>query len=140
MAKKGMIKIAIVVSIIFLFITPFQILKSYKSVKEERKEYSLDYENKVGNDNEYKESAMYYEEDIQETETAIYLYYNTIRIVLGSLQICLLLSLILFLILIIICKTKKEIIGKENIAIMSCILFIFIVISFILYTVSWPIW
>lgn len=112
MVKRRMIEIAVAVSIIFLFLSTYRIIKCYDDVILARNEYDLSVQNNIDDDSRYKESAIYYA-SMPETATNVNLYYNIVRILSENLKTCLLLSLILFLILTIICKIKKEIIEKN---------------------------
>ena len=132
MAKKGIIRISVVVSIIFLFMTTFQIIKCYQSVREERREYDLECQNRIDDAPKYMESEMYYK-NIPFTATNTYLQNTISEIFVKNLQMCLLCSIILFLILAIRCKIKKEKIGKENIAIISWIILLFMMVNCILF-------
>lgn len=138
--KKGIMAIIVITGITFLLLTAYLVKYNEEILNEERNAYNLNYQNEINDDSELRKSAIY-SANMPDAITHRYLYYYIIiKILLQSSQTSLFFSLILFLILVIICKVKKEIIEKENFIIMSITLFLFIIVSFILFLVSWPVY
>lgn len=138
--KKGIMAIIVITGITFLLLIAYLVKYNEEILNEERNAYNLNYQNEINDDSERGKSAIY-SANMPDTMTHRYLYYYIIiKILLQSSQTSLFFSLILFLILVIICKVKKEIIEKENFIIMSITLFLFIIVSFILFLVSWPVY
>mgnify|MGYP001279607222 CR=1 FL=1 len=130
-ARKGIILIVITVCITFLILMTYQMIEDYGKVKKEKEEYDswnekMEYDDKIP-------SAQPISSGATSLTIAELLFRDGIKFLLKSIQICLFIALILFIIWLTICSIRKEIKFVDEINVIVITLALFIAVSFILF-------
>lgn len=135
-ARKGIILIVITVCITFLILMTYQMIEDYGKVKKEKEEYDS-WNEKMEYDDKIPSATEGVIQPISSGATSLtiaeLLFRDGIKFLLKSIQICLFIALILFIIWLTICSIRKEIKFVDEINVIVITLALFIAVSFILF-------